>query len=56
MCMCVFGIGVDERTVQSDGRTALHRASVRGHAKVVKALVAAGAKPNALNVRAHVVG
>ncbi len=56
MCMCVCGIGVDEHTVQADGRTALHDASERGHVEVVKALVAAGADPKAVDVRAHVVG
>jgi ankyrin repeat protein len=56
MCICVCGIGMDEHTAQSEGQTALHYASQRGHAEVVKALVAAGAKSNALNVRAYVVG
>ncbi len=56
MCMCVCGIGVDEHTVQADGRTALHCASFWGHVEVVKALVAVGADPKAVAVRARVVG
>ncbi len=56
MCMCVCGIGMDGHTAQSDGRTALHFASFFGHVEVVKAQLAAGADPKAVDVRAHVVG
>jgi ankyrin repeat protein len=54
MYMC--GIGMDGHTAQSHGQTALHNASFWGHAEVVKALLAAGADPKAVDVRARVVG
>ena len=47
---------MDEHNAQSDSDTALHYASERGDVEVVKALVAAGADPKAVDVRAHVVG
>jgi ankyrin repeat protein len=47
---------MDEHNAQSDSDTALHDASRHGHVEVVKALLAAGADPKAVAVRAHVVG